>query len=483
MNLKTFRFLQGPQIVFWALVLILGISGCKSSDKSVAVLNSGDNSFAALQIVNPYGNAFTISAGANAGAIGYVVNADTFWVKGSPEVSKLSETVSSYTWNNKGREVMLTISQKEHEKVLTLKLNSDAVKPSKWLLNTTAAPDEYFTGVFERVVDGTQYESWKEGITAGMNLRGQKVDVKLKPTLSAYAPFYISSQNYGFFVHGTWPGVIDFCNEKPNLVQIAFEGSELTFSLYTDEGPAGIVKRHTMEAGPAFLPPKWAFGPWRWRDEHLNKKTYFDGSKVHAPYNSQIVEDVLMMQAYDIPFTAYWIDRPWSPGTFGYDDFKIDKDRLPNFQNMIHWLNGKNAELMLWIGPFVMGNMADYAEQHHYELVSKSRVPAKQVLMDFTNEEACKWWGENGPAKLAKMGVKGFKLDRADGEKLCDSLNLKTSIGTTYRENYNDFPVQYVKATYDAVHPILGDDMMLFPRAQYTGSQKYGGLWAGDTGN
>ena len=27
---------------------------------------------------------------------------------------------------------------------------------------------------------------------------------------------------------------------------------------------------------------------------------------------------------------------------------------------------------MLWIAPFVMGDMADYAEAHHYDLVSKA---------------------------------------------------------------------------------------------------------------
>ncbi len=138
---------------------------------------------------------------------------------------------------------------------------------------------------------------------------------------------------------------------------------------------------------------------------------------------------------------------------------------------------------MLWIGPFVMGRMADTAVARGYELVSKVRNNLPQVLMDFSNPEACRWWGENGPAKLAKMGVKGFKLDRADGEKLCDSLHLITAAGTTYRENYNDYPRQYVKATYDAVQPVLGNDFILFPRAQYTGSAKYGAMWAGDTGN
>ena len=211
---------------------------------------------------------------------------------------------------------------------------------------------------------------------------------------------------------------------------------------------------------------------------------YFDSSKVTAPYNSDVVEDILMMQAYDIPCTAYWIDRPWGLGKNGFDDYDIDYNRLPGFEKMITWLNNKNMELMLWIGPFVMGKMADVAEERNYDLKSRVWSGSKgQVLMDFSNPEACKWWGDNGPAKLAKMGIKGFKLDRADGEKLIDSLHLVATSGETYRENYNDYPRQYVKATYDAVKPILGDDFVLFPRAQYTGSARYGAMWAGDTGN
>ena len=290
-------------------------------------------------------------------------------------------------------------------------------------------------------------------------------------------------ENYAIFVHGTWPGVIDFCREKPDRVQIYFEGPQLSFSLMVDESPAELVKRHSLETGSSVVPPRWAFGPWRWRDEHRNNKIYFDQSPVKAPYNSDVVEDILMMQAYDIPCTAYWIDRPWGPGPFGFDDYKIDEQRLPKFEEMTLWLNSKNIALMMWIAPFVMGEMADVAEGKGYYLVSRERENARQVLMDFTNPEACQWWGENGPGKLAKMGIKGFKLDRGDGEKLLDSLELITWAGTTYRENYNDYPSQYVKATYDAVKPIWGDDFILFPRAQYTGSACYGGMWAGDTGN
>ncbi len=481
----NYRLLRSPHSCIPAMTVLLFflVNACTTSHKTVTVLNSGADSFAALEIANSYGNPVLLSAGEESGAIGYELKGQAYWLKGIPEIATISDSIFTYTWDNGGTPVVLTIEAGDKDKELTFKLESAEKRPSRWFLNIQATPDEYFTGVFERVTDGEQTESWKEGITTGLNLRGEKMDVKLKPTVSAYAPFYISSGNYGLFVHGTWPGVIDFCEENPSLVQISFEGPQLSFSLMTDNGPADLVKRHALETGPSYLPPKWTFGPWRWRDDHYNKKKYFDSTLVKTPYNSDIVEDVLMMQAYGIPCTAYWIDRPWGPGPRGFDDYKIDYDRLPDFEKMISWMGHKGINMMLWIGPFVMGEMADVAEERGYELVSKEWKNSRQVLMDFTNPEACKWWAENGPAKLAKMGVKGYKLDRADGEKLCDSLNLITSAGTTYRENYNDYPRQYVKATYDAVKPVLGDDFVLFPRAQYTGSSKYGAMWGGDTGN
>jgi len=461
---------------------LIAINNLNAKGKRI-VVSGHSNSFVSIKVHNPFGENILIEPDDTLGGIGFIVNNKKIWLKGEFTSYHDSSNKTIYTWQIDSLSVLLETVEEEKNIDFTFKLKNKKIKPSAWFINTKVNLEEYFTGIFERVVDGEQNKSWAKGITEGLNLRGQKVEVKLKPTVSAYAPFYISSGNYAIFVHGTWPGVIDFCKERKDFVQILFEGPELSFSLMMDKGPAELVKRHALKTGPSFIPPKWAFGPWRWRDEHFNNKKYYDGSIVHAPYNSQIVEEVLLMQAYDIPCTAYWIDRPWGPGPDGFDDYEIDYERLPNFENMIKWLESKNIKLMMWIAPFVMGKMADTAEAKRYFLISRSRIKARQVLIDFTNEEACKWLGENGPAKLAKMGIKGFKLDRADGEKLLDSLNLKTFIGTTYRENYNDFPRQYVKAAYDAVKPILGDDFILFPRAQYTGSAKYGGMWAGDTGN
>ena len=58
-----------------------------------------------------------------------------------------------------------------------------------------------------------------------MNLRGQKVDMLVKPTTSVYAPFYLSSRGYGVFGQGHLAGHSSTSRSATRQrVQIAFEG-------------------------------------------------------------------------------------------------------------------------------------------------------------------------------------------------------------------------------------------------------------------
>lgn len=465
----------------WGLALLLAVMAVSCQGPRGVGLILDDNGFPVLELRNRFGNDIILAAPSeDTGSIGIGINGQVLWARGEP-VSVVSGTgTTTYTWDLNGND-SLFLKLEPGEGSFGMEISSNAGHVTGSYINIRAADDEYFTGVMERVVDGPQQWSWRDNITAAMNLRGQKVGVHVKPTVSAYAPFYITSANYSFFAKGTWPGTMAFCAGGDPFVRISFEGPSLTFTFNTASAPMELVQKHALETGPSVVPPDWALGPWRWRDEHFNNKEYFDGSPVTAPYNSDLVEDVLMMKHFDIPCSAVWIDRPWAVGSRGFEDYDWDTEKFPQPENMIRWLNGEGMELMLWIGPFVMGKMADHAEEMHFDLVSRGWRGARQVLMDFTNPEAVKWWGENGPGKMARMGIKGFKLDRADGEKLVDSIHLIVHDGRTYRENFNDYPRQYVKATYDAVQPVLGNDFILFPRAQYTGSAKYGGLWAGDT--
>jgi alpha-glucosidase (family GH31 glycosyl hydrolase) len=193
----------------------------------------------------------------------------------------------------------------------TLKLSAQpSAGITKWGLSIETGKDEFFTGIMERLVDGPQQLTWAAGRSEVLNLRGQQIDMILKPTLSVYAPFFISSRGYAVFVKSDWPGHFDFCASDPTRVQIEFEGPSLEVKIYTSADPAELVREHAMDAGPPFLPPKWIYGPWRWRDENTERATYYDGTPVTGPFNSEFMEDVLMMKAFGIPNSIMWIDRP-----------------------------------------------------------------------------------------------------------------------------------------------------------------------------
>jgi alpha-D-xyloside xylohydrolase len=349
---------------------------------------------------------------------------------------------------------------------------------TKWGVSVAADPDEFFTGVMERVVDGPQQASWAPGITAAMNLRGEKVDMILKPTTSVYAPFYLSSKGYAVFYQGDWPGQFDFCATDASRVQMDFEGPTFNLKFYTDATPAQLVTAHALDAGPPFLPPKWMYLPWRWRDENTQRSKYYDGTPVTGPFNSEFMEDVLLMKAYGIPLGVLWMDRPWGPGPNGYDDFEIDEQRLPHFAESIKWLNEQNIQMMMWIGPFLQGKMATEGLAKGYTLAGQKPSRNNYPMVDFTNPQAKKFW-QDGVAKLLKMNVAAFKLDRSE-EEIPESGPYHVFDGRSIRENREAYPPMYVRAAYDVARQYRGNDFFCMPRAAYTGSSPYGVFWGGD---
>lgn len=381
-----------------------------------------------------------------------------------------------------GRVITVSIQPHGNDFDITLKAQPDA-DVTKWGLSIESSANEYYTGLMERVVDGPQALSWEPGISHAMNLRGQKVDMLVKPTTSVYAPFYLSSRGYAVFVRGDWPGYFDFASADHERVKIEFEGPSLQLKVYTASDPANLVREHAMDAGPPFLPPKWMYTPWRWRDEHTQRVHYYDGTKVTAPFNSEIMEDVLMMKAYGIPNGVYWIDRPWGPGKpWGYDDFDIDETRLPNFPEMVRWLNNQQTKTVLWIAPFFQGKMMEEALARGYNLPGQTRPlnGNNYPMVDLTNPAAKAYW-QDGIAKLLKLGVAGFKLDRGE-EDIPELGPHKVFDGRTIRENRNAYPAMYAKAVYEVARKYRGDDFFLMPRSAYTGSSPYSVFWGGDIG-
>lgn len=403
------------------------------------------------------------------------------------QLTRGAKAIKDQPWSGEvrmpdGRVVAVSVTPQSNNFAIRLSAQPDT-DIVKWGLAIDARGDEYYTGLMERVVDGPQAASWAPGITKAMNLRGQTVEMIVKPTTSIYAPFYLSSRGYAIFVKGTWPGFLDFAAADPSRVKIEFEGPLFEMKVYTAGDPATLVREHALDAGPPFMPPKWMFTPWRWRDEHTQRPKYYDGTPVTGPFNSEVMEDVLLMKAYGIPNGVYWIDRPWGPGLpWGYDDFEIDEKRLPHFAEMVKWLEVQNAKILLWIAPFFQGQMEREALTKGYALAGQRRPinGNNYPMVDLANPAAKAYW-QDGVAKLLKLGVAAFKLDRGE-EDIPDNGPFKLFDGRSIRENRNAYVAMYLQATYEIASKFRGHDFVLMPRGAYTGSSPYGAFWGGDIG-
>jgi alpha-glucosidase (family GH31 glycosyl hydrolase) len=149
---------------------------------------------------------------------------------------------------------------------------------------------------------------------------------------------------------------------------------------------------------------------------------------------------------------------------------------------MVRWLDSQQIKTVLWIAPFFQGKMMEEALARGYNLAGQARPlnGNNYPMVDLTNPAAKGYW-QNGIAKLLKLGVAGFKLDRGE-EDIPELGPYKVFDGRTIRENRNAYPPMYAKAVYEVAQKYRGDDFFLMPRSAYTGSSPYSVFWGGDIG-
>lgn len=415
----------------------------------------------------------------------YITGQDTQYVREQQEVIVDNTDHFEARYATTDGRTATVVLRKQPEGSLKLHF---AVSPDSGIvrkgITIAAEKGESYYGLMERVVDGDQEKSWQPGIDQALDLRGQKLTMYVKPTVSIYEPLYVTSQGYGVFVEGSWPGQYDMAASNPNRVSFSFEGPALNVHFIKGPEQRQVVQHFHDIIGQPILPPKWTFSVFHWRDEHTNRDTLYDGTPNSSPYNAMVTEDMLMMQALDIPFGVYWVDRPWAKGPQGYDDFEWDSQRFPQARQMIDWIHRQDKKFLVWIAPWAMGDMLAEAKEKSYVIPGsyhqdEDNPEADLQLIDYTNPEAVQWWGTYLD-KVIEDGVDAFKLDRSE-ERMPDTTAIVLDNGKTARQMHNAYPREYIRATYEQTKKHKGDEnFLLMPRAAYTGSQRYGVFWGGD---
>jgi alpha-D-xyloside xylohydrolase len=269
---------------------------------------------------------------------------------------------------------------------------------------------------------------------------------------STRAPFYMTSRKYGVYVESLAQG--HFSVAQVGKTSFSFKDSQLKYHIIYGPSYAEILHRYNAMAGPAFMPPLWAFGSIWWRDDE------HDDLRDAANAQDKVIDDADRLRKLHIPAGAIWLDRPFGSGDRGWGGMDFDSS-FPDPPKMIRDLRDRGMNLLLWSSNRCSGKIFEEGSAKGYLF------PANWPAADIRRPEVYDWWKEKLNAYV-RLGIKGYKIDRGEESEMPDSLQ-------------NQFAVLFPKLSAEGLSAAYGNDYFIFSRNANDTTRKYTAIWNGDS--
>jgi alpha-glucosidase (family GH31 glycosyl hydrolase) len=337
------------------------------------------------------------------------------------------------------------------------------------------------TSISERFGDATgqrYYGVWENALPTALDNRGvtsaysgkEVVGVTTKDVFaaSARAPFYFTNKNYGVYTNTQAQGTYTFgINGNTSF---KFDAPTLQYNILHGKSPKEIIAQHNSVAGPAFMPPTWAFDTIFWRNDAHQLPS--NSGIVNA--QQLILDDAAKLAANRIHAGAMWVDRPYGTGTgdsnvAGWGNMDFDAS-FPNASQMTQSIEAAGMHLMLWAANKANLSLKAEAASLGYLLPSTSASPG----INLSDPAAYAWFNSkikqlNSAALLAdgSSGISGYKIDRGGEGEIPEALiNTQTTL--------------LQKLLFDNQQEENPGDFFNFTRNINDQGRQYAAVWSGD---
>ena len=286
-------------------------------------------------------------------------------------------------------------------------------------------------------------------------------------------PFYITNRGYGVFINHPGRVSLEVASEKVERIQFSVPGERLEYFLIYGPTPKDVLNRYTALTGRPALPPAWTFGLWLTTSFTTN-------------YDEQTVTGFIDgMAERNIPLHVFHFDCFWMK-EFQWVNFEWDQRVFPDPAGMLARLKARGLHICVWINPYIAQQSAMFDEgiaggflvkRPNGDVWQWDRWQAGMALVDFTNPEACRWFGDKLRA-LIDMGVDTFKTDF--GERIPTDVVYFDGSDPTRMHNY--YTYLYNQTVFKVLEEKLGEGQAaVFARSATTGGQQFPVHWGGDS--
>ncbi len=317
-------------------------------------------------------------------------------------------------------------------------------------------------------------------------------------------PFYIGWENgnaYGLFFDNSYRSTFDFGHTGQEAVEYQAAAGELNYYFFCGPSMKKILGRYADLTGHMPLPPLWALG------NQQSRYSYYP-----AAMADEIVEQY---RQHDLPLDVLYLDIHYMNG---YRVFTWDPERFPDPSELTRKLGGQGVKVVTIVDPGVKfqspvadshdaATSPDQGPQnssyyvynqglaHDYFLHREDGSlyigevwPGKAVFVDYTKEDARRWWGDLHRA-LVDRGVAGVWTDMNEPSDFVDKSGatqkdvIFDDLGThtPYAKNRNVFALNMARATYEGLERLRPEQRpFVITRAGYAGVQRYATMWTGD---
>jgi len=325
------------------------------------------------------------------------------------------------------------------------------------------------TNIKEEFIDQGEhyYGIWERPQGGHIDNRGADEDLigfRGEPDDNARAPYYVTSGKYGIYVDTVSLG--HYSIAKNGTTSFDFNEGHLTYNVIYGPSYGEILNSYNKLAGPAWMPPDWAFDSIWWRDNEYSDMGHYDvlAKRTIDSTQDNVEATANHLQYYQIPASTIWIDRPFTPGEWGWGEREFDSSSkgFPDAQGMVNYLNEKGYELLIWIANRCENMLKSEGDAYGYFFPGFNNRPAA----DMRNPNAYNWF-KNHLDTFAAMGIKGYKIDRGHQRE-----------HPIWVENENVY--LYNKMAAESQMARYGSDYLIHARNCFDKSRKYVGIWNGD---